>query len=138
VPEEGVFPKQCRSDINALFNKSSPWEAIKVAGEAAIPAGDATNHYRKLRDMCAGFGLWIVPVGELEGFCRSVGNHGPRWVRQVIEERDLATDAELEQARTFVRKLWNSRLDLAPKPSGVPSNAKLPSHQAEPMLERPT
>ena len=54
-------------------------------------------------------GLWIVPVGELEGFCKSVGGHGPRWVQQVIEERDLANDPELGRARAFVREVWQSR-----------------------------
>ena len=54
-------------------------------------------------------GLWIVPVGELEGFCKSVGGHGPRWVQQVIEERDLANDPELQRAREFVSEIWNSK-----------------------------
>ena len=49
-------------------------------------------------------GLFIVPVGELEGFARSVGGHGPRWVNSVLI-RDLANDPELEGAREFVKKV---------------------------------
>ena len=45
---------------------------------------------------------------------RSVGGHGPRWVQQVIEERDLATDPDLERARKFVREIWQSKQVGAP------------------------
>lgn len=49
-------------------------------------------------------GLFVVPVGELEGFARSVGGHGPKWVNSVLE-KNLATDNELEDARAFLRKV---------------------------------
>ena len=106
VPQSGEFPKDLRSSIEALFRKASPWDAVKGAGESAIPPGEATKKFQELKDLCNQIGLWIVPVGELEGFCRSIGGHGPRWVQQVIEERDLATDSELEGARDFVREVW--------------------------------
>ena len=50
-----------------------------------------------------------MPVGEFEGFCKSVGDYGPRWVQQVIEQKNLADDAELEAARKFVQQMWASR-----------------------------
>ena len=106
VPQSGEFPKDSRSSIEALFRKASPWDAVKGAGESAIPPGEATKKFQELKDLCKQIGLWIVPVGELEGFCRSIGGHGPRWVQQVIEERDIATDSELEGARDFVREVW--------------------------------
>jgi hypothetical protein len=109
APEGGEFPKCLRAQITAPFKKASPWDAIKDAGQAAIPAGEATSHYRELQRLCSDCGLWIVPVGELEGFCKSVGGHGPGWVQQVIEGRDLAKDEELRRARDFVCKLWMSR-----------------------------
>ena len=62
-----------------------------------------------LQALCKQMGLWIVPVGELEGFCKPVGAKGPRWVQQVIEERELATDPDLERARKFVREIWRSK-----------------------------
>ena len=75
-------------------------------GEPAIPRDQATEQFQVLLGLCRQLGLWIVPVGELEGFCRSIGNKGPRWVQNVIEAKNLATDSELEPARNFVRKLW--------------------------------
>jgi hypothetical protein len=47
-----------------------------------------------------------VPVGEIEGFCRSIGSHGPGFVEKVLEERDLETDSELQDARDFIGKIW--------------------------------
>ena len=109
VPSEGAFPKEARSDINAIFRKASPWDAVKEAGEAAIPAEQATQQFQRLEYLCKQVGLWIVPVGELEGFCKSVGGHGPRWVQRVIAERDLSSDSNLQRAREFVREIWASR-----------------------------
>ena len=109
APTDGEFPKKLRSEINALFKKASPWDVIKDAGRAGIPAGEATIHYRELERLCRAVGLWIIPVGELEGFCKSEGGHGPTWVQNVLERHDLANDVELEQARDFVRRVWTSR-----------------------------
>jgi hypothetical protein len=85
APAVGEFPRSFRSDIEAIFRKASPWDAVKDAGRAAVPAGQATQQYEALQKECKAFGLWIVPVGELEGFCKSQGGHGPRWVQAVLE-----------------------------------------------------
>ena len=110
----GEFPQNQRSKIEALFRKASPWDAVKSSGESAVPSGDPTKQFQELLGLCKQMGLWIVPVGELEGFCKSVGGHGPRWVQQVIEERDLTNDPELEHARTFVREIWKGKDGSAP------------------------
>ena len=107
-PTSGEFPQNQRSQIEALFRKASPWDAVKGSGEAAVPSGDPTKQFQTLLSLCKEMGLWIVPVGELEGFCKSVGGHGPRWVQQVIEECNLANEPELERARDFVREIWKS------------------------------
>ena len=108
-PLQGEFPKEKRSGIEAIFKKASPWDAVKEAGESAIPAGEGTRQFQELQHLCKQIGLWIVPVGELEGFCKSVGGHGPKWVQQVIEQYDLASDSDLQKARDFVREIWISR-----------------------------
>ena len=109
LPAEGAFPREKRSEIEAIFREATPWDAVKKAGETAIPAGQATQQFGKLKEYCKQVGLWIVPVGELEGFCKSVGGHGPGWVQQVLEERDLSADSDLQRARDFVSEVWNSR-----------------------------
>ena len=109
VSSEGAFPREKRSEVETVFRKSTPWDAVKEAGEAAIPAGQATQQFKNLQELCKQVGLWIVPVGELEGFCKSAGGRGPRWVQRVIAERNLSTDADLQRAREFAREIWNSR-----------------------------
>ena len=105
----GEFPRQKQKAIEKIFRKASPWDAIKESGEAAIPQGQATQRFQELKTLCKKIGLWIVPVGELEGFCKSIGGHGPRWVQEVIETRNLLKDSELQIARDFVREIWGSR-----------------------------
>ena len=98
-----------KSRIDEIFQESKPWSAIKRAGKYALPRGYASQRFDELLALCAQLGLWIVPVGELEGFCPSTGRKGPAWVQKVIEERDLAIDPELESAREFVRKIWEAK-----------------------------
>ena len=109
VDETGEFPRSAKQNITTFFRKASPWDAVKDTGKAAIPSGQATTEYEELVEAFQDKGLWIVPVGELEGFCKNVGGHGPRWVQEVIEIYDLATCDELKVAREFVGKVWQSR-----------------------------
>ena len=109
VPETGPFPSDLQSKISEQFRKASPWDAIKQAGTHAIPADQATHQFNKLDSLCRAVGLWIVPVGEVEGFCRTIGGHGPKWVQKVLEERDVEKDTELQAARDFLSKLWAAK-----------------------------
>jgi hypothetical protein len=94
--------------IKRIFKTVSPWSALKQSGRTAFPSVEATKHFSKLSEKCEAFGLWIVPVGELEGFCRSIGSHGPGFVEKVLEERNLEGDAELKEAREFIGKLMEA------------------------------
>jgi hypothetical protein len=42
----------------------------------------------------------------MEGFCKSIGGHGPSWVQTVLDTKEVATDPELQLARDFVAKIW--------------------------------
>ena len=105
--------QQLKMKISSVFRSASPWDTVKHNGESAFPAGDATQQFQRLQELCREVGLWIVPVGEMEGFCRSIGGHGPGWVQQVIGDRNLTTDPDLERARQFVRELWESRQEIS-------------------------
>lgn len=106
VPPSGEFPTSLRKEIDSVFRGASPWDVLKSAGESAIPSGQPTQEFQELKRICKDSNLWIVPVGELEGFCKSIGSHGPGWVQHVLENRDLAIDTELDTARRFVREIW--------------------------------
>jgi len=100
------FPKESQQAIQRIFKTVSPWDDVKRAGRAALPQGQAVQQFDELLRACSDVGLWVVPVGELESFCRSIdGGHGPGFVEKVLEERNLETDTELAEARKFVAEI---------------------------------
>lgn len=103
---EQYFPRDASKEINGLLKKSNAWSTAKDQGMSFVPSGDATQACQRLMEKLKSSHLHVVPVGELEGWCRSVGGHGPSWVIAVIEKK-LASDPELEGARSFVKAVFN-------------------------------
>ena len=101
------FPEEKERAIKRIFKDASPWGAMKTSGRSAISPGEPINQFDRLLEKCSDHRLWIVPVGETEGFCRSVGSHGPGFVEKVLEEHNLESDPELREAREFVGKIWS-------------------------------
>ena len=99
-----IFPKEKISEIKKALKKASAWTEAKEVGKAYIPSGNATQAFERIQLKFKEKGLLIPEVGELESFVKSVGNHGPKWVSEVLT-KDLKTDDELETARQFVRQL---------------------------------
>jgi predicted DNA-binding protein YlxM (UPF0122 family) len=73
------------SALNDSIKIVSKWQHLKKMGAAAIPSGDATEAYGRLCRELKTNGIFIVPVGEIEGFIKEVGGHGPGWVENVLE-----------------------------------------------------
>lgn len=101
---ERIFPKEKISEIQKALKKASAWTDAKEVGKAYIPNGNATQAFERIQLKFKEKGLLIPEVGELESFVKSVGNHGPKWVSEVLT-KDLKTDVELETARQFVKQL---------------------------------
>lgn len=123
VADTGEFPKAKENAIKRVFKTVSPWSALKLSGRGALPGGEPTRQFDQLVTALQKIGLWIVPVGELEGFCKSIGSHGPGYVERVLEERSLETDEELADLRSFIGKIWSARrtetdIEPAAKPLG--------------------
>ncbi len=82
------------------------WALAKKQGKPAVPPGDATVAFEKLDVALRAIGLFVVPVGELEGFDRNVPGHGPDWVNGVLEKyADLSTESALADAQAFIGAL---------------------------------
>ena len=96
-----TFPPKSKADIQSILKRSSAWAHAKLVGKAFVPSGDSTRACERLLSKLQDGGLHVVEVGELEGYVRSEGGHGPKWVNAVLT-RPLATDTELEPARKFV------------------------------------
>jgi ABC-type polar amino acid transport system ATPase subunit len=99
-----TFPPKSKTDIQTILKRSSPWAHAKLVGKAFVPSGDPSKACDRLLGKLRSGGLFVVEVGELEGYARTEGGHGPKWVNAVLT-RELATDLELETARKFVRDL---------------------------------
>ena len=92
-------------DIRSAISTISKWDALKSSGISPIPAGDATVAFRKLEQILRKNGIYIVPVGELEGFVKEVGGHGPDWVNKVLEKYpDLSTEV-YAQVKQFISEM---------------------------------
>lgn len=100
-PSETQLSSESREEIRAALKRASPWAMAKSGGKAMVPAGDATQACVRLLTALRTMGLFVVEVGEVEGFAKSIGGHGPKWVNAVMQ-RPLATDPELKIAREFV------------------------------------
>ena len=99
---ERIFPKGKVNEIQKVLKKASPWTEAKEVGKAFIPSGNATQAFDRIQTKFIEKGLLIPEVGELESFVKSIGNHGPKWINQVLT-RDLKNDPELSVARNFVK-----------------------------------
>ncbi len=103
---EPMFPSSAKKQIQNILRRSSPWSTAKSMGIPFLPSGQPSQACKRVLDNLQRFGIFVVPVGELEGFARSVGGHGPAWVAEVLKQ-DLAKSEELDQARKFVSELFS-------------------------------
>lgn len=98
---ESDLPK---SDIYAEIKQTKPWKKLKSYGAIGLPSGQVQKDYETLRDKLERIGIYLVPVGEVENFCREIGLHGPKFVTKLLSEKSLA-DESLADLRVFVEKV---------------------------------
>ena len=102
-------PQLSDDDIEAIKSKlkaSSAWSKVKKQGRSYF-SGSVQADLDNLMNTCKGKGLHIVPIGELECFCKSLASnstHGTKWLNLVLG-KDLANEPELEEARKFVKEI---------------------------------
>lgn len=97
-----IFPKTAKASITSILKLTTAWANAKTVGVSYVPPGEASQAIKRLLSRLKTSHIHVVEVGELEGFVRTVPDHGPRWVAEVIQ-KDLASEPELEGARNFVR-----------------------------------
>ncbi len=93
---------KCSSGIDA-------WGNVKKSGKAGL-SGDEPAAYENVESICKSAGLFIVPVGEMECFDRTINKEKKEWVYHVLENYDLAKEPKLEDARKFIQEVVNYRL----------------------------
>lgn len=78
------------------------WEQIKKIGKSGFTGAEPAA-YEKVENLCRAVGLFIVPVGEMECFDKTVNKEKKDWVYHVLEQYDLAVEPKLKDAREFVQ-----------------------------------
>lgn len=111
--ETELFPnmKVVYDSMNAKnSNGNDSWAQIKKIGKAGF-VGDEPEAYDKVEKLCKSKGLFVVPVGEMECFDKTVNREKKDWVYYVLENYDLANEAKLEDARKFVRLVCDFKIE---------------------------
>lgn len=85
-------------------NGFDAWAQIKKIGKMGF-IGDEPAAYENVEKICKLAGLFIVPVGEMECFEKTVGKEKKDWVYYILENYDLAEESKLESARRFVEEI---------------------------------
>lgn len=85
------------------------WDHIKEIGKAGF-SGDEPSAYETVEKKCKASGLFVVPVGEMECFDKTINKKKKEWVYTVLENYDLATEPNLENARKFIQEVVDYKL----------------------------
>lgn len=91
--------------IRLLTEKKSRIGRIKTEGRSAIHPGDATRGFEYIDKCLRAKGVFLVPVGELEGFVRQVGGHGSAWLGNLMQEYPDLSNSVYDEAKAFVKEL---------------------------------
>lgn len=113
---EAIMSKGMKTVYEGMNTKSSTgtnaWAQIKKVGKAGF-TGDEPAAYEKVELLCRSVGLFVVPVGEMECFDKTINKEKKEWVYEVLEKYDLSAEAKLEDARKFVQAV----IDYKPQSS---------------------
>jgi hypothetical protein len=85
--------------IREITKSSDGWKRARESGGlSALPRGDATAAALRLVEQLRHSGLFVVPVGALEGWAPQLGDHGRRFVASALSANVYSDNREL---RTF-------------------------------------
>lgn len=98
--ENSFTPKEA----SKVLKRQGAWHHIKEFGKQAVPSGDATQRFNNLVQQLEKIGIYLVPVGEMEGFSKDTGKHGPAFVTKLLDEKSL-DDPSLQGLRDFVESV---------------------------------
>ena len=100
------------NDMNTIYdsmnaknsNGENAWNQIKKIGKMGF-TGNEPGAYANVEKVCKSIGLFIVPVGEMECFDKTINKEKKEWVYSVLETYNLSTEPNLEEARKFVEQI---------------------------------
>lgn len=84
------------------------WSQIKKIGKSGF-TGKEVAAYEEVEAVCKSIGLFIVPVGEMECFDKTIPKEKKRWIYSALENYNLEVEEKLEDARKFVQEIIDYR-----------------------------
>ncbi len=84
--------------------ENDAWKQIKKVGKAGFTSNEPAA-YEKVEEVCKSAGLFVVPVGEMECFDKTINKEKKDWIYNVLEKYELATEKKLEEARKFIQEI---------------------------------
>lgn len=91
-------------EISKSLKQTKPWHEVKSNGEVSIPGGEVLTNYKAMKVKLEEIGIYIIPVGEIENFCREISGHGPKFITTLLTEKNME-DQDLNDLRNFVEKV---------------------------------
>lgn len=100
------------ADMKTVYDaaNASPgtWNWLKTTGKTGFQGG-APAAYEKVERVCQSAGLFVVPVGEMECFDKTVSKKKKEWVYHVITQYKLAEEPKLGGAQQFIQSVVDFR-----------------------------
>ncbi len=105
---------QEQDSYRALLHGETGWDKTKRSGLAGLPHGNLVTKSKELIELLAKIGLFVVPVGELEGWAPEIGGHGPIWLAAALQ---AGVHRDKTDLRAFAARLGQFALGLANHPA---------------------
>lgn len=105
---EEMMSEGMRTIYDSMNARENAWTNIKKLGKFGF-AGKEPAAYENVERICKSIGLFVVPVGEMECFDKTINKEKKEWVYHVLENYDLAVEPKLEEARKFVQAVVDFR-----------------------------
>jgi len=99
---DSVIAPSMKIVYDGMNAKTDSWKNIKKVGKAGFTDKEPAA-YGTVEMACQTMGLFIVPVGEMECFDKTINREKKDWVYHVLENYNLATEAKLDTARAFIK-----------------------------------
>lgn len=93
--------------LKLVLKMPTKWKKLKESGTSTIQSKEGKEAFTRIDSILRSKGIFLVPVGELEGFIEGVGGHGPEWVNKVMATFPDLNDEVYAQVKDFMNNITN-------------------------------
>lgn len=92
-------------EFSKVPNANQLWETLKKTGLQGLPSGGSYSACVQLLGELAHIGLYVVKVGEMEDYDKSLATHGPAWVSAALTAKSHAKSEVREMVEQVLSDL---------------------------------